>query len=80
MIRITKEHMLKLKLGFKNRCFECGICQEDIDKLQFAHIKPTKLNGEGRGIRHRYYDIKRNPDSYYLTCKSNHDKIDGRNT
>lgn len=78
MKRYTKKDMLKLKLSFKNRCFKCGICQEDIDKLQFAHIKPTKLSGEGRGLQKRYFDIKHNPDSYFLTCKDNHDIIDGR--
>lgn len=78
-MKITKENMRKLKLSFKNRCFKCGICQEDIDKLQFAHIKKTKLNGMGRGINHRYYDIKNNPDSYILICKEQHDKMDGRN-
>ena len=58
-----------------NKCESCeeperwtkGKCN-----LQFAHVKPTGLNGVGRGQTQRYLDIKRNPGSYKLLCAGCH--------
>ena len=55
----------ELKIKFGGKCFFCG----QTFLLEFAHCKPTKLSGRGRGFIKRYYDIKNNPDCYKLTCK-----------
>lgn len=46
------------------KCWNCG----SIINLQFAHIKETELNGEGRGRHERYFDVKNHPDCYALLC------------
>jgi predicted restriction endonuclease len=58
-----------------NKCKKKG-CNEQYE-LQFAHIKPTELNGRGRGRKERYYDVIRNPTSYLLMCKDHHEMYDG---
>jgi hypothetical protein len=57
-----------------NRCEEC----QSPDNLEFAHVKETRLRFKGRGQTQRYYDIKKNPDSYKLLCKKCHRKLDRR--
>lgn len=54
---------------------KCKVC-ESTSNLEFAHIKPTELRFKGRGQTQRYYDIKRNPESYELLCKKCHGKFD----
>lgn len=34
----------------------CEICG-DVHRLEFAHIRPTRLKGRSRGSRHRYLDV-----------------------
>jgi len=46
---------------------ECAICGSK-ERLEFAHVKPTELEGRGRGRKERYYDISSNPDCYMLLC------------
>jgi hypothetical protein len=53
---------------------KCGICGHR-QKLQFHHIKETKLNGEGRGSNHRYYDIVKHPEAYIPLCFFCHQKV-----
>jgi len=53
---------------------KCGICGHK-QKIQFHHIKPTKVNGESRGSNQRAYDIVKHPDCYiplYFFC---HQKV-----
>jgi len=50
-------------------------CRE-VDDLEFAHTKPTGLNGEGRGMERRYLDVLKNPDKYRLLCKPHHTMFD----
>jgi hypothetical protein len=48
--------------------------------LEFAHTKPTKLNGRGRGIIRRALDIRKHPGCYVLACRRCHsvmDSVDG---
>lgn len=66
--------MDELRAGRGNQCEINGCLVRD--KLQFAHIKPTGLSGEGRGRSNRYYDIKNNPECYKLMCKWHHHKFD----
>ncbi len=53
---------------------KCGICGQK-QKLQFHHIKPTSLNGDGRGSNHRYYDIVKHPEAYIPLCYFCHKKV-----
>ena len=48
--------------------------KSELVQLEFAHIKPTGLNGKGRGQTARYYDIVNKPDSYKLVCQRCHKK------
>jgi len=53
---------------------KCGICGHK-QKLQFHHIKSTKLNGVGRGLDRRARDILRNPECYIPLCYFCHKKV-----
>jgi len=57
-----------------------GVCQScaGTEELEFAHVKPTGLKGNGRGKFHRYYDVLRHRRSYILLCMTCHDELDGR--
>ena len=68
---ITKA-ICNLRKAYRNRCFLC----DKKGKLEFAHIKPTDLSGRGRGRKERYYNIKNNPASYMLLCRSCHEAFD----
>ena len=58
---------------FGDRCFECN---RKVKRLEFAHIKPTGLNGRSRGFERRYLDVLRHPDCYMPACKKCHILID----
>ncbi len=58
----------ELRQLYGGECLDCN----SMLGLEFHHIKETGLNGEGRGRKERYYDIKNNPDSYILLCKNCH--------
>jgi hypothetical protein len=45
--------------------------------LEFAHVRPTKLNGKGRGLNNRVRDIMKHPTCYILLCRSCHADLDG---
>lgn len=51
--------------------FVCRRCGTDSD-IEFAHKRPTRLSGEGRGAFHRYRDVIRHPDRYIPLCKECH--------
>jgi hypothetical protein len=53
---------------------KCGICGHK-QRLEFHHIKSTKLNGEGRGSSLRAYDIIKHPDCYIPLCYFCHQKV-----
>ncbi len=57
-----------------NECQKCG----SKDWLEWAHLEPTGLKGEGRGKRRRLLDVKRNPTRHALLCKLDHAELDGR--
>lgn len=71
---VTSVHMDHLRKAFGGKCSKCGGRWSLIRKgrkyrhrpLEFAHVKPTKLQGRGRGLKNRFFDILRNPDSYRL--------------
>ena len=62
----------ELRKQFGGKCKHC----DSTEDLQFAHIKDTKLNGKGRGLKTRYYDIKNHPDCYALLAKICHYEFD----
>ena len=65
---------LQKKLG--SDCRKCG----HRSKLEFAHVKRTKLSGKtGRGKKKRLYDIKNNLHCYILLCKPCHRQFDKDN-
>ena len=49
-----------------------------VTRLEFAHLLPTKLKGEGRGARQRCLDILRNPHAYGLVCRTCHRRLDAK--
>ena len=62
----------ELKDEFGNRCEFCGSGKD----LQFAHIVPTGLMGQGRGKKKRYFNIRNHKNDYLLLCKNCHGKFD----
>ena len=52
-------------------------CHHDSD-LQFSHRHgfPSKVDGTGRGLSVRVYDIVNNPLSYILQCEKCHEDYD----
>lgn len=61
-----------LRQEFGGCCAKCG----SKEKLQFAHLQPTDLNGRGRGRKERYYDIVKHRGGYQLLCEECHRKKD----
>lgn len=59
--------------AYGGACNACGA----VDELEFAHIKPTALNGLGRGNHARLRDVLRNPVAYLLLCVECHEQLDG---
>lgn len=58
---------------YGGKCNACG----DTDELEFAHIRPTGLNGCGRGKSRRLRDVLAHPDAYLLLCVECHEALDG---
>lgn len=52
------------------RCIECGAT----DRLEFAHKKPTRLTGAGRGSKERYRDVLAFTPCYQLLRRDCHAK------
>lgn len=62
----------ELRKSFGGKCVVC----KTVEKLEFAHVKPTSLSSDGRGLKNRYYDIKNHPDCYILMCFHHHHEFD----
>jgi len=60
--------------GFWPVCRDCGADEG----LQFAHVKPTELNGCSRGLTRRCLDVLRHIDCYVLLCDECHKEFDKR--
>lgn len=64
-----------------NRIFKFGFCELCGDfhlNNEYSHIRKTRLNGIGRGLKYRFYDFIKKRHHYMLLCKSCHDGVDGR--
>lgn len=70
--------MQELRAARGNKCGTCGRPSGDDVKLEFAHVKKTRIKGRSRGSLHRYYDIKKHPEAYLLECWDCHLVRDGR--
>lgn len=59
---------------FGGRCAApgCGATE----RLEFAHVAPTRLAGQGRGRWDRLLDVVRHTSSYVLLCHSCHRLFD----
>lgn len=55
---------------------KCAKCPQTWD-LEFAHLEPTGLKGEGRGKSRRLADILKHREKYRLLCIHCHDEFDG---
>lgn len=69
--RAKRAEMVKY---FGGCCQTCG----DDSFLEFAHVKPTKCTGSGRGSTQRIYDVMTHLSHYILLCADCHDSYDGR--
>jgi hypothetical protein len=56
-----------------DRCFRCRRYEE---RIEFAHVRPTGLNGRARGWSEALRDILRNPDHYRRLCWDCHRRYD----
>ncbi len=65
-----------LRNHFGNRCNKEGCDETRSSKLQFAHLKPTKLSGRGRGRFERLLDVKNNLPCYTFLCRIHHLEFD----
>jgi len=57
---------------FGGKCQKCG----STENLEFAHKESTELDGSGRGMRRRVYDVIKHPEKYWLACPECHDEYD----
>lgn len=75
--RYRQKKRLNLILEHGDICYLCLKVKGFNRKLEFHHLKPTGLNGEGRGFDNRIRDIVKHPDSYILLCRKCHEKAHG---
>jgi hypothetical protein len=59
----------------RDRCLACWV-RRSLARLEWAHRRPTGLNGWGRGRLDRLMDVKRHPRAYALLCKDCHKLFD----
>ncbi len=66
-----RKHRAKLKekahQAVGRVCQHCGATP-----IQFAHVRPTKLSGRGRGSVARYKDVAKFPKRYIPLCAACH--------
>ena len=58
------------------RAGPCELCREKRHKRELAHVHQTSLDGRGRGLERRYYDVKRHLDAYARLCTRCHGRLD----
>lgn len=76
----TAERQREYRKLLKQRAFTsigdaCVFCGKD-EELHAAHVKPTGLNGHGRGMERRFLDVLKHPDAYRPMCKACHQTFD----
>lgn len=75
--RATVWARAKRRQEIARRGGQCEICGTQV-RLQFAHVEPTGVNGDGRGSVARIQDVLRHPQSYRLLCVDCHAVVDTR--
>jgi len=70
---IAKERQREIQ-KWGGRCQVCG--NSTYEELQFAHVKPTSLDGGGRGSYARLKDVQKHPECYRLLCETCHQGFD----
>ncbi len=50
---------------------KCETC-DGPGPFEFHHVKPTGLNGRGRGFNARVLDVLRHPKAYIMLCEECH--------
>lgn len=70
----VKARWARLIEEYGGQCDTCGALFD----LEFAHTKPTRCRGKGRGKSRRLHDILQHRAHYRLMCMSCHDDFDGR--
>lgn len=76
------DKLRQLKLKWGGKCVKCGATRSKkklrgkIGPLEFAHLKPTGLNGRNRGSKAVYLDVIRHPECYVLLCHECHALLD----
>lgn len=61
---------------YGGKCWFEGCEENEMEKLEFAHIFETKLKGQGRGRKERIYDVSKNPGAFAYVCKYHHGLLD----
>lgn len=62
------------KRAWKLKGRSCVFCQKRAEHM--AHVCPTKVKGEGRGMARRYRDVLKNPACYAPMCPDCHKLFD----
>lgn len=59
-------------------CQHCGRRHGLLNRLEFAHLAPTPISAvaRGRGLRDRYFDVRRNRAVYCVLCRDCHLRLD----
>lgn len=82
--KYNRENLKRWRCRYREMLIQLfgGECQECMMKetLEFAHKKPTGLNGQGRGSIRRIYDVMMHPEAYMLLCKEHHKLYDASHT
>lgn len=68
-----------LIIAFGGKCWNCGK-KLNRTNAEFAHTKPTGLDGRSRGGWNRLHDVMKNPTYYALLCPYCHRDYDSSKT
>jgi len=68
---------MNLILDYGDICYLCLQSKGFDSNLEFHHLRPTGLQGMGRGFDNRIRDIANNPDKYITLCRECHEKVHG---
>lgn len=76
----NSDSVRKHRQSLKRRAFKligaaCVWCGSE-ERVEAAHVIPTGIKGEGRGLDRRYRDVVNNPSAYRPMCRSHHRLFD----
>lgn len=80
LIKTLRQQKNRQERRNKLEAFYGGCCQwvhcNKTERLEFAHLKPTKCQGKGRGQNERLIDVRKHPTHYTLLCRGHHRGFD----